>query len=145
MLWKYPCWHTQRCAFTNFLGASKSNQVSDEDEPSQIYKQICMVRMQRSTAWWVLTLQQTAWVQDPDRSWEPLVWACNQRLRLGESWFETSRTNSSWDPRSKITRAKWIGSMNQAVESLLCKHEALSSNPSLTKKEKKRKIQDVPF
>jgi hypothetical protein len=29
-------------------------------------------------------------------------------------------------PISKITIAKWTGGMAQAVESLLCKHEALS-------------------
>jgi hypothetical protein len=39
-------------------------------------------------------------------------------------------------PISKITRAKWTGGMAQAIEHLLCKCEALSSNPSLTKKKK---------
>jgi hypothetical protein len=38
---------------------------------------------------------------------------------------------------SKITRTKkWTGSMAQVVECLLCKWEALSSNPCLTKKKK---------
>jgi hypothetical protein len=32
------------------------------------------------------------------------------------------------NPNSKITRAKWTGGMPQAVECLLCKCEALSSN-----------------
>jgi hypothetical protein len=36
---------------------------------------------------------------------------------------------------SKITRAKWIGGVAQAVECLLCKLTALSSNPSPTKKQ----------
>jgi hypothetical protein len=31
-------------------------------------------------------------------------------------------------PTPKITRAKWTGVVAQAVESLLCKQEALSSN-----------------
>jgi hypothetical protein len=35
----------------------------------------------------------------------------------------------------KITRAKWTGGVAQAVLCLLCKCEALSSNPSPTKKE----------
>jgi hypothetical protein len=35
---------------------------------------------------------------------------------------------------SKITRAKWTGDV--AVECLLCKHRAMSSNPSPTKKNK---------
>jgi hypothetical protein len=34
---------------------------------------------------------------------------------------------------SKTTRAKWIGGVTPAVEHLLCKHKALSSNPSSTK------------
>jgi hypothetical protein len=35
---------------------------------------------------------------------------------------------------SKITRAKWAGGVVQAVEGLLCKHEALNSNPDPPKK-----------
>jgi hypothetical protein len=45
--------------------------------------------------------------------------------------------NSPQDPISKITKAKWTGGVTQAVESLLCKCKALSSNPILTKKKKK--------
>jgi hypothetical protein len=41
-------------------------------------------------------------------------------------------------PLPKISRAKWIGGMAQAVECLLCKVKALSSNFSLTKKKKKK-------
>jgi hypothetical protein len=37
-------------------------------------------------------------------------------------------------PISKITRAKWTGDVAPAVEHLLCKCEALSSNPSPPKK-----------
>jgi hypothetical protein len=44
--------------------------------------------------------------------------------------------NSPQDPISKITKAKWTGGVTQAVESLLCKCKALSSNPILTKKKK---------
>jgi hypothetical protein len=36
-----------------------------------------------------------------------------------------------------MIRAKWTGGMAQAVELLLCKHKALSSNPNPTKKKKK--------
>jgi hypothetical protein len=35
-------------------------------------------------------------------------------------------------PISKITRAKWTVGVVQVVECLLCKGEALSSNPSFT-------------
>jgi hypothetical protein len=45
----------------------------------------------------------------------------------------------SKDPLSKITRAKWTEGVAQH---LLCKFEALSPNPSLTKKKKKKKIQN---
>jgi hypothetical protein len=38
------------------------------------------------------------------------------------------------EPISKITRAKWTSGMAQAVEYLLCKCEALNSNPSSNKK-----------
>jgi hypothetical protein len=37
-------------------------------------------------------------------------------------------------PISKITKAKWTGGVVQAVEHLLCKLEALSSNPYTAKK-----------
>jgi hypothetical protein len=37
-------------------------------------------------------------------------------------------------PSPKITKAKWTGAVAQAVELLLCKWEALSSNPNPTKK-----------
>jgi hypothetical protein len=43
------------------------------------------------------------------------------------------------NPISKITRTKWIGSVAKVVECLLCKHKAMSSNPSSTKKKKKKK------
>jgi hypothetical protein len=42
-------------------------------------------------------------------------------------------------PISKITRAKGTGDVSQAAEHLLCKCEALSSNPVPPKKEKKNK------
>jgi hypothetical protein len=45
-----------------------------------------------------------------------------------------AEVNSLQDPISKITTAKWTGVVVQAVECLICKHEALSSNPHLTKK-----------
>jgi hypothetical protein len=34
----------------------------------------------------------------------------------------------------KITKAKWAGTLTQAVECLCCQHKALSSKPSSTKK-----------
>jgi hypothetical protein len=42
-----------------------------------------------------------------------------------------------------MTRAKWTGDVVQAVESLLCKSEVLSSNSSPTKKKKKK--ENSPF
>jgi hypothetical protein len=39
-------------------------------------------------------------------------------------------------PISKVTRAKWTGSVAQPVECLLFKFEALSSNHNLIKKKK---------
>jgi hypothetical protein len=48
-----------------------------------------------------------------------------------------AQTNSSQDLISKRNRAKWTGGVAQAVERLLCKCTALSSNPSPTKKKKK--------
>jgi hypothetical protein len=44
------------------------------------------------------------------------------------------QANSSRDPISEITRAKWNRGVAQAVEHLLCKSEALSSNPIPSKK-----------
>jgi hypothetical protein len=49
----------------------------------------------------------------------------------GSAWANSSQGQ---DPISKITRANWIAGMSKAVECLLCKHEALRSNPSPMKK-----------
>jgi hypothetical protein len=46
--------------------------------------------------------------------------------------------NSSQDPISKITNAKWTGGIARVVEHLLCKLETLSSNPNPSQKKKKR-------
>jgi hypothetical protein len=48
--------------------------------------------------------------------------------------------NSLRNSISKIIRTKWTGHVPQEVECLLCKCGALSSNPSPTKKRKKRKL-----
>jgi hypothetical protein len=45
-------------------------------------------------------------------------------------------------PSSKITKGKWTGCVAQAVACLLCKYEALSSNPSPTKKKRERESRD---
>jgi hypothetical protein len=47
------------------------------------------------------------------------------------------QANNSQDPVSKRTRAKWTGDVAQAVEHLLCKRKALSSNPRLLKKKRR--------
>jgi hypothetical protein len=44
------------------------------------------------------------------------------------------RQISPQDLISKITRAKWTGGMDQAVECLLCKYKAPSSNSKSTPK-----------
>jgi hypothetical protein len=65
--------------------------------------------------------------------------------RICLSWKDQGsrpvQANSSRDPISKITRAKWTGGMAQVVEcllfkTLLWKHEALSSNLSHQNKTK---------
>jgi hypothetical protein len=66
-------------------------------------------------------------------------WWLLGRLRSGGSRFHASPGKSSRDSISKITRANWIGGMVQEVESLLCKYEALSSNPRPTEKQKQNK------
>jgi hypothetical protein len=43
------------------------------------------------------------------------------------------------DSISKVTRAKWTGDMAHTLEYVLCKHEALSSNPSSTKTKQNKK------
>jgi hypothetical protein len=54
-----------------------------------------------------------------------------------EDWVSRPAwANSSRDPISKITGAKWPGT----VKHLLCKHQPLSWNPSPTWKKKKGKI-----
>jgi hypothetical protein len=64
-----------------------------------------------------------------------LAHACNPSYLGGWDWkYHGSRPvqrNSFQDPISKITRLKWTGGVVQAVECLLCKPEALSSNFSL--------------
>jgi hypothetical protein len=76
--------------------------------------------------------------------WAPVAHACNHSC-LGNREDQSSNpawTNSFQDPISKITRAKWIGGMAQAVECFLWKHEAWNSNPSPTGK---KKITKSPF
>jgi hypothetical protein len=43
-------------------------------------------------------------------------------------------------PSPKLARAKWTGGVPQVVESLFCKHNALSSNPSPTKKKRRKNM-----
>jgi hypothetical protein len=66
----------------------------------------------------------------------PATWEAEIRRVMDSS---TARANSSQDLISKITKAKWTAGVPQAVKHLLCKHKALSSNPSFTKKKKKKK------
>jgi hypothetical protein len=63
--------------------------------------------------------------------------AWNPSYLGGWDWEDQSskpaQANSSLDPISKITSTKWTGDTAQAVECLLFKCEAPSSNPSPTK------------
>jgi hypothetical protein len=64
----------------------------------------------------------------------PMAHICNPSYLEGldqedQSWGP-AWVNSSQDAISKIIRAKWTEGVVQAVEHLLCKCEALSSNPS---------------
>jgi hypothetical protein len=43
-------------------------------------------------------------------------------------------------PFPKITRVKWTGGVAQAIECLLCKGKALSSNPSPIKTDKQKEM-----
>jgi hypothetical protein len=51
-----------------------------------------------------------------------------------------AQANSSRDPISKITRAKWTAGVAQMVEHLLWNCEALSSNIGPTKKQTKKTL-----
>jgi hypothetical protein len=68
----------------------------------------------------------------------PVAHACNPSYLGGSDQgrincdLRPAWANSSRDSIFKITRAKWTGGVAQAVELLLCKSEALSSNSSLT-------------
>jgi hypothetical protein len=44
---------------------------------------------------------------------------------------------------SRITRAKWTGGVAQVVESLFCKHEALTSNTIVTRPLQKKSELDT--
>jgi hypothetical protein len=47
-------------------------------------------------------------------------------------------------PISNTTRAKWTEGMVQVTQCMLCKHEALSSNPRPIKGRKKKKNKNKP-
>jgi hypothetical protein len=68
--------------------------------------------------------------------WAPVAHACDPRYWRGwdqEDWgLRPVQANSSKDPISKITTAKWTVGVTQTVECLLWKHKTLSSNPSPT-------------
>jgi hypothetical protein len=53
-----------------------------------------------------------------------------------------AQANSSQDPISKITRAKWSGDVAQVVDPLPCKHEFKTPVPPKKKKKKKNKVWD---
>jgi hypothetical protein len=78
---------------------------------------------------------QSLWSQPP--KWLGLqVWVTGSaQLVCAFYWFiYFNLCFSGRDPIFKITIAIWAGDVARAVECLLCKREALSSNPSLRKK-----------
>jgi hypothetical protein len=60
------------------------------------------------------------------RSQALVAHSCNPSYLGGWDWedcnLRPTRTNSWWEPISRITRAKWTAGVAQAVEHLLCKH-----------------------
>jgi hypothetical protein len=65
-------------------------------------------------------------------SWAPVAHTCNPSFLGGWDWEDhgsrTAQANSSQDPISKITIAKWTVGVAQAVACLLFKCKAPSSN-----------------
>jgi hypothetical protein len=64
--------------------------------------------------------------------------AYNPSYLLEDGFSRPVQKNSSRDPISKTTRAKWTADVVEEVERLLCKHEAPSSNPSSIKTKQKK-------
>jgi hypothetical protein len=64
---------------------------------------------------------------------------------LGGLWFEVSLGNPSRDPVSKITRAKWTGSMAQVLEYLVCKVQSTEFKPQSHQKKKKKTRKIIVF
>jgi hypothetical protein len=58
---------------------------------------------------------------------------CTWEAEIRKTGSKPAWANSSQDPISKITRAKWTGGVAQAVGCLLCKCDTLSSYPSFIK------------
>jgi hypothetical protein len=56
---------------------------------------------------------------------------CGRKFKIGDWWSRQSREKRR--PISKITRAKRIGGMAQAVACLPCKRQGLNSCPGITK------------
>jgi hypothetical protein len=80
--------------------------------------------------------------QEGERSWVPVTHTCNPSYLGGwdqeHCCLKPDWASTSLDSISKITSVKWTGGVAQAVEPILCKHKALSSNSSPTKKRKKK-------
>jgi hypothetical protein len=74
---------------------------------------------------WLTPVILASWVV----TWESEIGRIRVRGQPGKTVHET--------PISKITREKWTRYVTQAVEHLLCKHKALSSNSSPTCSPKK--------
>jgi hypothetical protein len=62
-----------------------------------------------------------------------IIGICEAEIRRIEAKGQP-RQNSLTDLIFKTTRTKWTGGVAQEVECLLCKYEALSSNPHEKKK-----------
>jgi hypothetical protein len=102
-------------------------QPTAEESQSQVrrldwsYGVLAQEFISRTRCWWLMPVILATW---------------EAKIGRIEVWGR-AKANSSQDPISKITRVKWTGGITQAIECLFCKHEALSSNSSLTKNKNK--------
>jgi hypothetical protein len=65
-----------------------------------------------------------------------------QAVEKEKLWFQT--TSGKKLPRSYLKNKPGAGTVAQVVEQLPSKHEALNSNPSTTKKKRRKALSSIP-